>query len=549
MKNPVFGRVTLPLQRRSLISMNKTTYLHNKALLRVYLYYRFVLGALLFTMFFSGAALEVLGNKHPQLFHWTSLSYTLISLATLASFRVERLQTSVNRIFAFLIIDLVVILLLVHASGGLESGLGYLFLVSVAMASIFVRGQLCLAFAALTSILIIGETVYLAQSQSNDGRTIFSAGVLGILTFATALAFQYLTSKIRASDIEAASQAQYADHLQRLAQLIVARMRTGIIVVDPENKVELINQSAVQLLGLTPDEDYLHRPLESFSSLADILEHWHGSAERGSARHYIAPAGHEIRVNFTTLDTGSDARTLLFLEDHRLLAQQAQQLKLASLGRLTASIAHEVRNPLGAISHAAQLLSESPHIHASDQRLTEIVHRHSQRVNQIIENTLVLSRRRNPNPELINLGTWLSRFVNEYNAGKDARIKLQIDAQEVMVKVDPTQLNQILTNLCDNGLRYSKLQTGEASITIAAGTRENSDTPFIAVVDEGPGVPDDKLQQVFDPFFTTDDQGSGLGLYISKELCEINQASLRFRRTEEGKSCFRIDFSHHQRLF
>lgn len=528
--------------------MKQTAYQHNKALLRIYLYYRFLLGALLFTMFFSGAALDVLGSSHPELFHWTSLAYTSISLLTLASFRVERLQDSVNRIYAFLIIDLIAILLLVHASGGIESGLGYLFLVSTAMASVFVRAQLCLAFAALTSLFIIGETIYLTQLQADDGRSIFSAGVLGILTFATALAFQYLTNKIRISDIEAAHQAQYADHLQRLAQLIVARMRTGIVVVDAENRVELVNQSALQLLGL-PQREYLHQPLESFSDLADLLARWRESNEPTSSRHHVAHAGQEIRVNIATLDTGSEARTLLFLEDHRLLAQQAQQLKLASLGRLTASIAHEVRNPLGAISHAAQLLSESPHIHPSDQRLTEIVHQHSQRVNQIIENTLVLSRRRNPSPELIRLEDWLPRFIHEYSSGKDAVIELQVNDADAVAKVDPTQLNQVLTNLCDNGLRYSKMHTGEASVTIQVGVNEGSDSSCLAVVDEGPGVPEDKLNHIFDPFFTTDERGSGLGLYISKELCEINQASLHYARTNEGKSCFRIDFSHHQRLF
>lgn len=523
-------------------------YHHNKSLLRIYLYYRFLLATLLLAMFASGVALDVLGSTHRQLFQWTVLSYAVLNLATLIAFRIDRLQTSVNRIFAFLIVDLVAILLLVHGSGGIENGLGYLLLVNIAMASVFLRTQLCLAYAALTSLFIIGETVYLAQSHAQDSGSIFSAGILGILTFATALAFQYLTNKVRASDIEAAHQAQYAEHLQRLAQLIVARMRTGIIVVDIDNQVELINQSAIHLLGLSPEHAYQRKKLDSFSALAELVDKWRSSTEPSGSHYHIADAGQEIRVNFATLDTGSEARTLLFLEDHRLLAQQAQQLKLASLGRLTASIAHEVRNPLGAISHAAQLLSESTHIHESDQRLTEIIHQHSQRVNQIVENTLVLSRRRNPNPQLIQLDSWLSRFIHEYSAGKDVDITL-VAAQDVVAKVDPIQLNQVLTNLCDNGLRYSKLQTGTAHITIQAAVNEHAETSYLAVIDDGPGVAEDMLQQIFDPFFTTDERGSGLGLYISKELCEINQASLRYRRTNEGKSCFRIDFSHHQRIF
>ncbi len=527
----------------------KIDYQHNKTLLRVYLYYRFVLGALLFTMFFSGLAAELLGNRHPQLFHWTSLIYAGTSLAIVIVFRVERLQASVTRIYSFLILDLLAILLMVHASGGIESGLGYLFLVSTAIASMFVRMQLGLAFAALTSLFVIGETVYLSHIQVTDNRSVFSSGILGILIFATALAFQYLTNKIRTSDIEAAHQARHAEHLQRLAQMIVARMRTGIIVVDNDTNVELINQSAIQLLGVPPRADYTHQPLESFSNLTDLLHQWQQNQESTLSRHHVVRGGQEVRVNFATLDTGAETRSLLFLEDHRMLAQQAQQLKLASLGRLTASIAHEVRNPLGAISHAAQLLSESPHIDPSDERLTEIIHQHSLRVNQIIENTLVLSRRRNPNPEVIRLADWLPRFVTEYSAGKDAEITLRIESDDIVAKVDPVQLNQVLTNLCDNGIRHSKLNTGRFHVELRAGLSETGDTSYLAVVDDGRGVPTEQVQQIFDPFFTTDDQGSGLGLYICKELCEINQASLHYQLSHDGKSCFRIDFSHHQRIF
>lgn len=522
---------------------------HSPALLRVYLYYRFILGALLFTMFFSGVASDILGSSSPQLFHWAAITYAGLSLATLVLVRIDSLQTSVNRLFAFLIIDLIALILLIHASGGIESGLAYLLLVNTAIASMFVRGQLSFAFAALTSLFVIGETVYLSQLGLSDSRSIFSAGLLGILIFATALAFQYFTNKIRISDIEAASQAQYAEHLQRLAQLIVARMRTGIIVVDEENRVELINQSAIKLLGLPPHDNHTHKSLDTISNLAGPLTAWRDNPERGVPRHHTLRAGQEVRLNFAVLDTGAETRTLMFLEDHRLLAQQAQQLKLASLGRLTASIAHEVRNPLGAISHAAQLLAESSHIHESDTRLTEIVYQHSRRVNQIIENTLVLSRRRNPSPEIIEFSTWLPRFINEYSAGKDVQISLTVEPQNLVAKIDPVQLNQVLTNLCDNGLRYSKLHTGKAHITIQAGMDKNEDTAFLAVIDNGPGVEDARVHQIFDPFYTTDEEGSGLGLYISKELCEINQSTLHYQRTSNRKSSFRIDFSHYQRTF
>jgi two-component system sensor histidine kinase PilS (NtrC family) len=115
--------------------------------------------------------------------------------------------------------------------------------------------------------------------------------------------------------------------------------------------------------------------------------------------------------------------------------------------------------------------------------------------------------------------------------------------------MDQTHLSQVLTNLLDNGLRYSRQHTGTARVTLRVNKSRNDDISYLEVIDYGPGIRDDQLAQVFDPFYTTEERGSGLGLYISKELCEINQASLHYHRTADGKSCFRIDFSHFQRMF
>lgn len=522
---------------------------HDKTLLRVYLVFRATLATVLAGMFISDEGSNILGTQSPPLFFWASLGYVAVCLTTLFLSPAAELVRSFSRLVLSLVTDAVAMLLMLHASGGIESGLGYLLLVFVAIGSIFIRGQLGIAYAAMISLLVVAESVYMAEVSSANSQAIFSAGSLGALLFATAFAFQSLTEKIRASNLEALQQAQVAEHLQRLAQAIVARMRTGIVVVDGQGRIELINESALQLMDLPRALDQRSLCLKDIPPLAEAFDYWRAHPAAPAVQILPVRAGQEARVSLADLDLGTSKRKVIYLEDHRVMTQQAQQMKLASLGRLTASIAHEVRNPLGAISHAAQLLAESQQIAPEDVRLTEIIEQHAKRVNQIIESVLTLSRRKEPRPELLDLSVWLPRFAQQFSHGQPADIQLKIPEDTHWVKMDPTHLSQVLTNLIDNGLRYSRAATGEARVEIAVGKTENDDVTHLEVIDFGEGIAESQLAHIFEPFFTTSERGSGLGLYISRELCEINQASLHYLRDHLGRSCFRIDFSHHQRIF
>lgn len=521
---------------------------HNISLLKIYLYFRSALASLLTAMFLVPGASNIVGTADPRLYFWTSVIYAGVCLLTLVFYSPSKLASSFNRLVGSLIFDILCVLTLLHASGGIESGLGYLVLIFVAISAIFIRGQLAIAFAAMTSLMVIAESIYLASTEGANNRFLFSAGTLGVLIFATAYAFQFLTEKLRQSNQEAAAQAAYAEHLQRLAQAIITRMRTGIIVIDQNQEVELINDSALQMMGLSKAEVGDRTQLGNISNLTPFIEKWRCAPEQGPVVEEIRP-GLKARISLAAISLGVDQRIVVYLEDYRAVAQQAQQLKLASLGGLTASIAHEVRNPLGAISHAAQLLAESLQITSADKRLTEIIQSHSKRVNEIIESVLALSRRKEPQAQSLNLTTWVPHFLNQYTTGTDAKIDFKHQGDQHLVKMDPTHLSQVLTNLLDNGLRYSDKKTGEARVILRINQSHSDDTAYLEVIDFGDGIRDDQLPRIFDPFFTTDEKGSGLGLYISKELCEINQASLHYKRTADGASCFRIDFSHHQRMF
>jgi len=454
--------------------------------------------------------------------------------------------------------------LLMHASGGAVSGLGYLLLVAIAAGGIMLRERISFFLAAITTIVVIGEGAFRFLILSQDNKSLFASGTLSALAFLTALLFQHLTKKIRLSYAEAEAQAAQAAHLQKLAQLIVERMRTGILVLNKNAEIELCNQAALKLLGVTNDMSENLR-LDRFPELYKKHQSWQRNASDHSP--YLKIDGDtitEAKANFAYLEPGSSSDVLIFLEDVRSLNQQAQQLKLASLGRLTASIAHEIRNPLGAISHASQLLGESDTIPASDQRLLDIINNHSKRVNQIIENILQLSRRRATKQASIDLRMWIPAFITDYKSSKSNGYQLNIQLQEknlgetttdfiyddihsftnLEAKFDTSQLQQVLTNLCDNGIRYSTPAKGCAHLRIEIGVDMTQQQPYIRVIDFGPGISAENSKHLFEPFFTTENTGSGLGLYICKELCEANQAIISYKRTDKGESCFHLQLAH-----
>jgi two-component system sensor histidine kinase PilS (NtrC family) len=259
----------------------------------------------------------------------------------------------------------------------------------------------------------------------------------------------------------------------------------------------------------------------------------------------VYDTGPELLATFSLLSTpASNPDTLVFIEDSTEAQKRAQQLKLASLGQLSASIAHEIRNPLGAISHAAQLLGEAETLSKGDQRLSEIIQNHCLRMNGVIENVLHMSRRKVADPKSILLGEWVEKFLKEFSAGVpgEAQIETDLDSSYNSVEVDPIHLSQVLGNLCQNGMRYSFKNCGKSKIRVVAGIDSVSRHSYLEVIDYGEGVEDELVQNLFEPFYTTESTGTGLGLYLSKELCEANNARLSYSKAFSGGSSFKITF-------
>ena len=325
-------------------------------------------------------------------------------------------------------------------------------------------------------------------------------------------------------------------------------MKTGILVIRAPDEIIMINESADRLLGGQSLGGHSKNLAELSPVLQQALEQWETNPSLHPAPFRISPDSNEIKAGFSQL--GSDGFILIFLDDIALLAQQAQQLKLASLGRLSASIAHEIRNPLGAISHAAQLMNEDTNANNHDARLLRIILDQSKRVNKIIENVQQLSRRRHPNPELLQLNDWLQQFIaTEYANKKGVLVKLHPCDDDIRIKVDASQVAQVIRNLCDNGLYYSREHGGQAYVLLTTGIDDKNGQAWLDIRDYGPGLTSEQETHLFEPFYTTSKQGTGLGLYLARELCEANQASLQLASANRlPGACFRITFAHPDRF-
>lgn len=525
---------------------------HNSSLLRVYLILRVIIGLFLLALQMTSSLHTVLGSESFGTFTWTIALYIFVCVCTILIWPPEKLLHSQHRLIGSLLFDVSIMLILLHASGGVSSGLGYLLIVYIAIAAIFMRGHIGYSYAALATVVILGDSIYYTIATHSSDKDLFASGVLGGVLFGTTFTFQFLTERIRTSDLAAATHSAYAEQLQKLAQAIITRMRTGVIVLDEAGAIELINDSAMQLMDLAQSSNGYQNKSPQLAILNHFIHEWLTHSAGKPSKIHTLPSGQEVRINSATLELGDTKQTVLYIEDNRALTQKAQQMKLASLGRLAASIAHEIRNPLGAISHASQLLQESEKTSPEDLRLVDIILQHSARVNQIIENTLSISRRQEAQIISLDLAIWLKDFKRTYEQGTDAQVDLHINSSPLLVRVDTAHLSQVLTNLCDNGARYNAAKNGEQKVTLIADYNSNTTTAFIEVIDRGPGIPEEQVNDIFNPFFTTDEKGTGLGLYISRELCEINQAHLIHKTKSTAiagtVTCFRIDFSHHQRM-
>ena len=519
----------------------------NLALFRIYVAYRSLLSVVLLIMLVSPNTRQLVGSLNPSLYLGIALGYLATSIPLVGSLS-TRLNQNQKMLFLIFLVDIAAIILLADSSGGMTSGLPILLVITAAASAVLLTNRtVATLVAAICVIALLVDTIRLILVGVVDSNSLFPAGLLGALIFGVSIMVQAIAGRLGRAEELARNRASDLYNLQRLNEQIVQHMDTGILLVNHDGLVRVMNKAATGLLAPErPVAVEQGRQLADYSTeLAYQFEHWKNSGQHRAKPFSVMDGAPPVIAHFRELQPNARREALVFVEDYTPVTQYAQSLKLTSLGRLTASIAHEIRNPLGAISHAAQLLQESPDLSATDQRMANIIQHHCVRVNQIVESVMRISRREPPKPEYIILSDWLSEFAGSYlkALNRPADVSIECDYRELLVEFDPENLQRVMANLLDNALRHSAMATGEESARIVVSMDFTAHQCLIDIIDSGKGVPPADQAKLFEPFFRTVEAGSGMGLYLCKELCEINNADLSYRPTSRGESCFRISLN------
>lgn len=521
----------------------------NQSLLRIYSNYRLLLATLLFGLFLLVTEDRILGYLSPQLHFITSSAYLVLAIITHIALAIVRFRANDNQLFFIFLTDIIAICFIIFASGKAGTGLSLLTVIAVAASAILFSNRLAVLTAALFSIGLL--VINISHNYYYPGEALKSsdAGLFGLFLFLTVYAVNTYSQRLRESQRQLFLKQRDTRELRELNQLIAQRLRTGAIVLE-DGLMRSVNTPAAKMLGLDVSQARDQMPP---AQLRNLWQRWLQYQERELPTIPSVGGDAELQVEFARVSDASTDRVIAFIDNVDDARQKAQDLKLASLGQLTANIAHEIRNPLAAISHAAELLAESPNIDRDDQRLLEIIRNQGRRVNKIVNDVQHISKRNQPRLLQIDLNQFLQKYAAARNLvrGDEGKIKL-IDAPNLEVTFDRSQLAQVLDNLCDNAERYSQADEEGYAIYMEAYYLKQADRACLSIRDNGPGINPEHLARLFEPFFTTEHNGTGLGLYISREICFANGAKLEYHRDtvndKTGKRGFHLTFSGHSHI-
>jgi two-component system sensor histidine kinase PilS (NtrC family) len=511
--------------------------------------YRLVIPSVLIALALLASRPQLLGAASPALFLYTVVGWFASGIVCIGLLK-TRWPSLHAQALIHVAFDIVAVTALLVTSGGAGSGAGLLLILPVAAVSILLSRRTATMVGAIAALCVLGQQIMLSLSGVSDSSDLTQAGLLGGVILIAALAVAPLANRLRESEALVRQRNLDLANLAELSQYIVERLRESLVVVDEHDRIRLINESARQILGAEAKADALLG--EVSPRLLYLLAMWRQSApitDTVGGNLLAADGLREVRPHFAPLGQGLPPPVLIFLEDLTALDDRIHQTRLAALGRLSASIAHEIRNPVGAISHAAQLLLEEPGLSESGKRMSDIIRANTERVSTIIGNVQQLARRESTRPERMPLAEWVADFVREFvstGGHEQGQLEARTSDAELEVRVDPSHLRQILWNLCENAFRYS-VKSAEDKVEVSIGRLAGSNRPFLEVLDRGPGIDSTISDRIFEPFFTSRTSGTGLGLFIARELAQCNRALLVYEPRTGGGSTFRIVFADPQR--
>lgn len=470
------------------------------------------------------------------LFHIT-FAYLLFSViaATCTWFEKPKLEIALT---AQIVLDVLFIVLIMHAQQIDRASISLLLVIAIASASLISNGRLALFYASIASIGLLIEQTYNTFFLNSNASNYSSAAMLGLACFAIAWLAYSLAKRAQQSEKLASERGLDLKNMSQINALITQAMHDGVLIIGQQYEIKHHNTPSETLLGINHDAWQEKTLTEVAPEIAKLMQSWQSETDSGTniPNTHIFKTNtntRELRVSFLPISESRHEGAVVFIEDWSQMQTQAHQVKLAALGRLTANIAHEIRNPLSAISHANQLLQEDEHIDPVNRRMLQIISDNVQRLDQIIKDVLELNRRDRTNQEIITLDYFINEFYIQFCAVEKIQTHhfvLEKPSSAARVVFDRRHLNQILWNLCKNGWRHSQQAQNSLKLTVS----QTYNAIQISVIDDGAGITEQVAAHLFEPFFTTENTGTGLGLYIAQELAEANGAKLQFKTSPQG---------------
>ena len=510
--------------------------------IRIINIFRFLLSLIFVVLYAFADKLNLsAGNDNPSLFLSLAIAYALFSISLLV---ITPLKSSAVIFFhpVQIVIDILFVIMMMYATGGIQSGLGLLLIVTIVTASMVSNGRLALFYAAVATIGLLLEQSYRIAEWGLPISSYTQSVMLSLSCFATAWLAYSLAKRILLSEALASSRGVDLENLAQVNTLITQQMQDGVLVIDENLHIRHYNSQAKFLLALEENSGNNLWLRDHAPAIANVLMYWiDGNDEH---KNLIIPINNR-ELNLRIEPINQENRKLgavIFIQDWSKIQTVAQQAKLAALGRLTANIAHEIRNPLSAISHANQLLQEEENLSKGNARILEIIEDNIQRINQIIKDVLELNRRDRTHQEKITLNQFIVDFHTQFCAIEkipSAYFTLELCPAQDTITFDRRHLTQILWNLCKNGWEHSRKEISSLHLNctrILKTASGNKAGLHIAVKDDGPGIDEQGRSKLFEPFYTTKPTGNGLGLYISRELAEANNAMLYFQPQQHGSA-------------
>jgi two-component system sensor histidine kinase PilS (NtrC family) len=437
-------------------------------------------------------------------------------------------------ISALLAGDVAFIAMIMAAGGGSGGSLPILLFPQLAASGWLLRARTAFFHAALVTVTLLFLDFWRLFDGQITGAQPFQTGLISFGYFATVGIAVALGAYTKASEDLAAQRGIDIANLEQVNRLIIQDMQDGVLVVDLNGVVRGHNAQVTRLLGGFGRMRGGMRLAEFSGTLHDYWRRWQEDYSEPLPPFKVEPTQRLLRVRLVRIGSGLNGGTLIYLEDLGRAQTEAQQMKLAAMGRLTASIAHEVRNPLSAINQASQLLEEDGAVAPEGQRLLNMIRNNAKRIDRIVGEVLQLNRRDRQQPEVIAFGEFMHSLTDEIVQAENippGGIAMDV-SPDLLVIFDRGHLNQIVWNLVRNAWQHC--QKKERSIRIAARAGYMGDAVICELADDGPGIPAELRGQIFEPFFTTRPGGTGLGLYIARELADANGAALELLPRSPG---------------